>query len=55
MCRKKVGFIGFECWCGNVYCGVYCYLDVYNCFYNYKVDVVEKIRKENLVVVGEKI
>lgn len=55
MCRKKVGFIGFDCWCGNLFCGFYCYFDKYNCLYDYKVEVVVKIRKENLVVVVEKI
>ncbi|XP_007447132.1 PREDICTED: AN1-type zinc finger protein 6 isoform X7 [Lipotes vexillifer] len=46
---------GFECRCGNVYCGVHRYSDVHNCSYNYKADAAEKIRKENPVVVGEKI
>ena len=48
-------FSGFECRCGNVYCGVHRYSDVHNCSYNYKADAAEKIRKENPVVVGEKI
>ncbi|XP_042796740.1 AN1-type zinc finger protein 6 isoform X3 [Panthera uncia] len=55
MCRKKVGLTGFECRCGHVYCGVHRYSDVHNCSYNYKADAAEKIRKENPVVVGEKI
>ncbi|KAF3824608.1 hypothetical protein GH733_009942 [Mirounga leonina] len=54
MCRKKVGLTGFECQCGNVYCEVHHYSDVHNCFYSYKADVAEKIRKEHPVVVGEK-
>ncbi|XP_066491957.1 AN1-type zinc finger protein 6 isoform X1 [Tiliqua scincoides] len=55
MCRKKVGLTGFECRCGNVFCGVHRYSDVHSCSYNYKADAAEKIRKENPVVVGEKI
>ncbi|XP_058592320.1 AN1-type zinc finger protein 6 isoform X2 [Neofelis nebulosa] len=55
LCRKKVGLTGFECRCGHVYCGVHRYSDVHNCSYNYKADAAEKIRKENPVVVGEKI
>ncbi|KAM7039792.1 AN1-type zinc finger protein 6 isoform X1 [Pyrgilauda ruficollis] len=55
MCRKKVGLTGFECRCGNVYCGMHRYSDVHSCSYNYKADAAEKIRKENPVVVGEKI
>ncbi|KAG8516424.1 AN1-type zinc finger protein 6, partial [Galemys pyrenaicus] len=55
MCRKKVGLTGFECRCGNVYCGVHRYSDVHSCPYNYRADAAERIRKENPVVVGEKI
>ncbi|XP_019359639.1 PREDICTED: AN1-type zinc finger protein 6 [Gavialis gangeticus] len=55
MCRKKVGLTGFECRCGNVFCAMHRYSDVHSCSYNYKADAAEKIRKENPVVVGEKI
>ncbi|XP_043933904.1 AN1-type zinc finger protein 6 isoform X4 [Protopterus annectens] len=46
---------GFECRCGNVFCGTHRYSDKHNCSYDYKADAAEKIRKENPVVVGEKI
>ncbi|KAM4676843.1 AN1-type zinc finger protein 6 isoform 3-T5 [Discoglossus pictus] len=55
MCRKKTGLTGFECRCGNVFCGTHRYSDVHSCSYDYKADAAEKIRKENPVVVGEKI
>ncbi|XP_075063606.1 AN1-type zinc finger protein 6 isoform X2 [Mixophyes fleayi] len=55
MCRKKVGLTGFECRCGNVFCGTHRYSDVHSCSYDYKADAAEKIRKENPVVIGEKI
>ncbi|KAF7703180.1 AN1-type zinc finger protein 6 [Silurus meridionalis] len=54
-CRKKVGLTGFDCRCGNVFCGVHRYTDVHNCNFNYKADAAEKIRKENPVIVGEKV
>uniref|UniRef100_A0A8C5PTU8 AN1-type zinc finger protein 6 n=1 Tax=Leptobrachium leishanense TaxID=445787 RepID=A0A8C5PTU8_9ANUR len=55
MCRKKIGLTGFECRCGDMFCGTHRYSDVHNCPYDYKADAAEKIRKENPVVVGEKI
>ncbi|XP_068131064.1 AN1-type zinc finger protein 6 isoform X1 [Hyperolius riggenbachi] len=55
MCRKKVGLTGFECRCGNVFCGTHRYSDVHSCSYDYKAEAAAKIRKENPVVVGEKI
>ncbi|XP_058257190.1 AN1-type zinc finger protein 6 [Hemibagrus wyckioides] len=54
-CHKKVGLTGFDCRCGNMFCGVHRYSDVHNCTFDYKADAAEKIRKENPVVVGAKI
>ncbi|XP_062405490.1 AN1-type zinc finger protein 6 isoform X2 [Sardina pilchardus] len=54
-CRKKVGLTGFDCRCGNVFCGIHRYSDIHNCTFDYKADAAEKIRKENPVIVGEKI
>ncbi|XP_061102399.1 AN1-type zinc finger protein 6 [Conger conger] len=55
MCRKKVGLTGFDCRCGSVFCGIHRYSDVHSCSFDYRADAAEKIRKENPVVVGEKI
>ncbi|KAL6468582.1 hypothetical protein MHYP_G00221060 [Metynnis hypsauchen] len=54
-CRKKVGLTGFDCRCGNLFCGVHRYSDAHNCSFDYKAEAAEKIRKENPVVVGEKV
>ncbi|XP_071586188.1 AN1-type zinc finger protein 5 isoform X1 [Heliangelus exortis] len=55
MCRKKVGLTGFDCRCGNLFCGLHRYSDKHNCPYDYKAEAAAKIRKENPVVVAEKI
>ncbi|XP_033929656.1 AN1-type zinc finger protein 5-like [Melopsittacus undulatus] len=55
MCRKKVGLTGFDCRCGNLFCGLHRYSDKHNCPYDYKTEAAEKIWKENPVVVAEKI
>ncbi|XP_028258493.1 AN1-type zinc finger protein 6 isoform X3 [Parambassis ranga] len=54
-CRKKVGLIGFDCRCGNMFCSMHRYSDVHNCTFNYQAEAAEKIRKENPVIVAEKI
>lgn len=54
-CNKKVGLTGFDCRCGNVFCCLHRYSDVHNCTFDYKADAAEKIRKENPVIVGEKV
>ncbi|XP_039944808.1 AN1-type zinc finger protein 5-like isoform X3 [Hirundo rustica] len=55
ICRKKVGLTGFDCRCGNLFCGLHRYSDKHNCPYDYKAEAAAKIRKENPVVVAEKI
>ncbi|XP_003977447.1 AN1-type zinc finger protein 5-like [Takifugu rubripes] len=55
MCRKRVGLTGFDCRCGNLFCGIHRYSDKHNCPYDYKADAAAKIRKENPVVVADKI
>ncbi|NXM99432.1 ZFAN5 protein, partial [Sylvia borin] len=54
-CRKKIGLTGFDCRCGNLFCGLHRYSDKHNCPYDYKAEAAAKIRKENPVVVAEKI
>ncbi|XP_051972685.1 AN1-type zinc finger protein 5-like isoform X2 [Xyrauchen texanus] len=55
MCRKKVGLTGFDCRCGNLFCGLHRYSDEHNCPYDYKAEAAAKIRKENPIVVADKI
>nr|ACO13698.1 AN1-type zinc finger protein 5 [Esox lucius] len=55
MCRKRVGLTGFDCRCGNLFCGLHRYSDKHNCPYDYKAEAAAKIRKENPVVVADKI
>ncbi|XP_051541317.1 AN1-type zinc finger protein 5-like isoform X2 [Myxocyprinus asiaticus] len=55
MCRKKVGLTGFDCRCGNLFCGLHRYSDKHNCPYDYKAEAAAKIRKENPIVVADKI
>ncbi|NWU96281.1 ZFAN5 protein, partial [Upupa epops] len=54
-CRKKIGLTGFDCRCGNLFCAVHRYSDMHACPYDYKAEAAEKIRKENPVVIAEKI
>ncbi|NXH09812.1 ZFAN5 protein, partial [Bucco capensis] len=54
-CRKKIGLTGFGCRCGKLFCALHRYSDMHACPYDYKAEAAEKIRKENPVVVAEKI
>jgi len=55
ICRKKVGLTGFECRCGGLFCAVHRYSDEHNCTYDYREHGAQEIRRNNPVVVGEKI
>ncbi|XP_034458216.1 AN1-type zinc finger protein 5-like [Hippoglossus hippoglossus] len=55
LCRKKIGLTGFDCRCGNLFCGIHRYSDKHNCPYDYKAEAAAKIRKENPVCVADKI
>ncbi|XP_020864639.2 AN1-type zinc finger protein 5-like isoform X1 [Phascolarctos cinereus] len=54
-CRKKVGLTGFDCRCGNLFCAVHRYSEKHSCPFDYKAEAAEKIRKENPIIVAEKI
>uniref|UniRef100_A0A8C6MGN9 Zgc:77486 n=1 Tax=Nothobranchius furzeri TaxID=105023 RepID=A0A8C6MGN9_NOTFU len=54
-CRKKVGLTGFDCRCGNVFCAIHRYSDKHDCPYDYRSAAAARIRKENPIVVAEKI
>lgn len=55
MCRKKLGLTGFGCRCGQQFCGQHRYSDTHRCPHDYRAEAAEKIRKENPVVVADKI
>nr|BAA36294.1 PEM-6 [Ciona savignyi] len=54
-CRKRLGLTGFYCRCGQIFCSLHRYSDQHSCDFDYKADAQAKIRKENPVIVGEKI
>lgn len=54
-CRRKVGLTGFDCRCGGLYCWEHRYSDKHDCKFDYKELGQDQIRKNNPIVVGEKI
>lgn len=46
---------GFECRCGGLFCAVHRYSDKHDCKFNYKEMGAQEIRRNNPVVVGEKV
>ncbi|CAI0555396.1 unnamed protein product [Linum tenue] len=54
-CRRKVGSIGFQCRCGELFCWEHRYSDCHDCNYDYKSVGWEAIARENPVVKATKI
>lgn len=53
--NMKWMFAGFECRCGGLYCSVHRYSDMHNCSFDYREMGAQEIRRNNPVVVGEKV
>eukprot|EP00826_Nyctotherus_ovalis_P057809 TRINITY_DN7915_c0_g1_i1.p1 TRINITY_DN7915_c0_g1~~TRINITY_DN7915_c0_g1_i1.p1 ORF type:complete len:134 (+),score=36.01 TRINITY_DN7915_c0_g1_i1:167-568(+) len=54
-CGVRVGYLGYPCKCGYVYCGKHRYDDMHGCTFDYKGEAKEKISKANPAVVAEKL
>lgn len=46
---------GFECRCGGLFCAMHRYSDKHECSFDYRSHGQQEIRRNNPVVVGEKI
>ncbi|XP_037068871.1 AN1-type zinc finger protein 5-like [Pollicipes pollicipes] len=55
VCRKKVGLTGFTCRCDGLFCSLHRYSDKHDCSFDYRVLGQQEIRKNNPVIVGEKV
>lgn len=54
-CRKRVGLTGFNCRCGNMFCGAHRYSDKHECPFDYRRAGQEAIAKANPVVKADKL
>uniref|UniRef100_A0A1B6LWC0 AN1-type domain-containing protein n=1 Tax=Graphocephala atropunctata TaxID=36148 RepID=A0A1B6LWC0_9HEMI len=55
VCRKKVGLTGFVCRCGGLYCAAHRYAEDHDCTFDYRGQGKEEIRRNNPVVIAEKV
>ena len=54
-CNKKVGLTGFECRCGNVFCGMHRYPEEHACTVDFKAIGRVILAKENPVCKDDKL
>lgn len=55
VCRKKVGLTGFTCRCERLFCSLHRYSDKHDCSFDYRCHGQQEIRKNNPVIIGEKV
>ena len=55
LCYNAIFLVGFECRCGGLFCSLHRYSDKHECKFDYKELGAQEIRKNNPIVVGEKI
>ncbi|KAA6390681.1 MAG: putative stress-associated protein 8 [Streblomastix strix] len=54
-CRKKVGLLGYDCKCGNIYCATHKMPEDHNCQYDFKNDQDKNAVKANPKLEPDKI
>ncbi|KAL1291391.1 hypothetical protein HN51_059923 [Arachis hypogaea] len=54
-CNKKVGLIGFECRCGDLFCGKHRYPEVHECEFNFKDIGRNILAKQNPLCIRDKL
>ena len=54
-CKIRVGYLGFDCKCGNLFCGVHRYSDKHECSYDYRTEEKKKLETSNPVVCAAKL
>ncbi|AYV76012.1 MAG: zinc finger A20 and AN1 domain-containing stress-associated protein 6-like protein [Terrestrivirus sp.] len=54
-CNKKVGLLNFVCKCAGSFCSSHRHPESHNCTYDHKADGIEKLIKNNPVIVADKM
>ncbi|GAV66006.1 zf-AN1 domain-containing protein/zf-A20 domain-containing protein, partial [Cephalotus follicularis] len=53
-CKKKVGLIGFQCRCGNLFCKMHRYPKEHSCTFDFKGADLKVLAKKKPVVRGDR-
>ncbi|CAA7403024.1 unnamed protein product [Spirodela intermedia] len=54
-CNKRVGLMGFNCRCGDVFCSLHRYSDKHDCLFDYKGAGQDAIARANPIVKADKV
>ncbi|KAI6679520.1 hypothetical protein NL676_033401 [Syzygium grande] len=54
-CDKRVGLLGFECCCGNVFCGAHRYPEEHGCDVDFRTAARRRLSEENPLCKADKM
>lgn len=54
-CNKKIGLLGFECKCKNMFCSKHLNPEKHNCNYDFKNEQKERLEKQLVKVINDKV
>lgn len=54
-CKVRVGYLGYTCKCGLVFCSQHRYNDQHACTYDFKAEGIARIQRANPEVEAPKI
>jgi predicted nucleic acid binding AN1-type Zn finger protein len=54
-CKKKIGIIIFDCKCNGKFCSLHRHSDTHDCPYDFKLDGMNKLIKDNPKIISNKI
>ena len=54
MCRKKLGFYGYQCRCDLFFCSEHIIANVHECAFDYQKEYKRRLKKEMPKIVGNK-
>jgi len=54
-CKKRIGLLGFQCLCGDVFCGSHRYPEMHACKIDWKEIGREVLIKENSLCISDKL
>ena len=54
-CNKKLLLTSIKCKCNNTFCDKHRYPESHNCSFNYKLNIMKKLRDNNPQILDKKI
>lgn len=54
-CKKKIGLLGFECKCGQLFCAAHRHAEDHNCSFDHKSQGKNILEEKLVKVVAQKI